>query len=154
MIWFWAEMALGMGTSEQMDIGDSNIKRFGTLFSKGKAEKVVEVSDVWKSKGSVRNSSIKQYNTHQRLFVPANNVERQPEDGCMKKIKLERSMKLRNEEFKNRSKYDIVTGTEQADAAWLDSFGKQVHQAGIKTAKTTRLNDAAVQDHWAKTLGI
>ena len=120
------EMALGMGTSEQMDVGETGIKRFGTLFSKGKPEKVVEVSDVWKSKGAVRNSSIKQYNTHQRLFVPADNVERKPEDGCMKKIKLERSLKLRNEEFKNRSKYDIVTGTDQGDANWLDSFGKQV----------------------------
>ena len=71
---------------------------------------MVEVSDVWKSKGAVRNSSIKAYNTHQRLFQPADNVERKPEDGCMKKIKIERSLKLRQEEFKNRSKYDLVTG--------------------------------------------
>ena len=42
----------------------------------------------------------------------------------MKKIKIERSMKLRNEEFKNRSKYDIVTGVEQMDRNWIDSFGK------------------------------
>ena len=53
-----------MGTSEQMDIGSNSIKRFGSLFSKGKPEKVVEVSDVWKSKGPVRNSSFKAYNTH------------------------------------------------------------------------------------------
>ena len=93
-----------------MDLGSPKIKRFGSLFSKGQAEKVVEVSDVWKSKGTVRNSTIKQFNTHQRLFVPADNVERKAEDGCMKKIKLERSLKLRNEEFKNRPKYDIVSG--------------------------------------------
>ena len=117
-------MSLGMGTSEQLDIGSPGIKRYGSLFSKGKAEKVVEVSDVWKSKGTVRNSNIKAYNTHQRLFVPADNVERKPEDGCMKKIKIERSMKLRAEEFKNRAKYDIVTGGEQADSAWIDAFGK------------------------------
>ena len=73
---------------------------------------MIEVSDTWKSKGAVRNSNIKQFNTHQRLFVPADNVERKPEDGCMKKIKLERSLKLRNEDFKGRSKYDIVTGAE------------------------------------------
>ena len=84
-----------MGTSEQMDMGSPTIKRFGSLFSKGKAEKVVEVSDVWKCKGQVRNSNIKTFNTHQRLFVPADNVERKPEDGCMKKIKIERSLKLR-----------------------------------------------------------
>ena len=53
-----------MGTSEQMDMGSPTIKRFGSLFSKGKAEKVVEVSDVWKSKGQVRNSNIKTFNTH------------------------------------------------------------------------------------------
>ena len=98
-----------MGTSEQMDVGSSTIKRFGSLFSKGAPEKLVEVADNWRSKGRVRNSSIKQFNTHQRIFLPANNLERQPEDGCMKKIKLERSLKLRNEEFKGRPKYDIVS---------------------------------------------
>lgn len=34
-------MSLGMGTSEQMDLGSPTIKRYGTLFSKGEAEKVV-----------------------------------------------------------------------------------------------------------------
>ena len=107
------------------------------------------MSDVWKSKGTVRNSNIKAYNTHQRLFVPADNVERQPEDGCMKKIKIERSLKLRQEEFKNRPKYDIVNGTDQGDAAWIDSFGKQAATSGIKTSKTQRINEGAMKDHWA-----
>ena len=53
-----------MGTSEQLDIGSQGIKRFGSLFSKGQPEKVVEVSDVWKSKGTVRNSAIKAFNSH------------------------------------------------------------------------------------------
>ena len=43
----------------------------------------------------------------------------------MNKIKIERSIKLRQEEFKNRSKYDIVTGCDQGDNVWIDSFGKQ-----------------------------
>ncbi len=72
----------------------------------------------------------------------------------MKKIKIERSMKLRNEEFKNRSKYDIVTGVNQADSAWIDSFGKQALQAGVKTAKTQRMGDNAIRNHWAKTLNM
>lgn len=143
-----------MGTSEQMDIGSPEIKRYGSLFSKGKAEKVVEVADVWKSKGAVRNSNIKQFNTHQRLFVPADNVDRKPEDGCMKKIKIERSMKLRQEDFKNRSKYDIVTGAEQSDTVWIDCFGKQAASSGLKTQKTQRINDDALKDHWAKKLSI
>lgn len=71
---------------------------------------MVEIADGWKSKGSVRNNPIKSFNTHERIFVPADNVERKPEDGCMAKIKLERSLKLRAEEFKGRSKYDIVSG--------------------------------------------
>ena len=119
-----------------MDLGSPHIKRFGSLYSKGQPEKVIEVSDVWKSKGSVRNSSIKQFNSHQRLFVPADNVDRKSEDGCMKKIKLERSLKLRNEEFKNRPKYDIVSGVAQQDSAWIQSFGKQARDAGHKTASS------------------
>lgn len=54
-----AEMALGMGTSEQMDLGSPGIKRYSSIYSKGQPEKVVEVSDSWKSKGPVRNNSIK-----------------------------------------------------------------------------------------------
>ncbi len=137
-----------------MDIGSEGIKRFGSLFSKGAPEKVIAVSDNWKSKGTVRNSSIKQFNTHQRLFVAADNVERAPEDGCMKKIKIERSLKLRNEDFKGRSKYDIVSGVQQADSAWVDSFGKQALQAGLKTANTQRMGDNQIRNHWAKTLNI
>lgn len=82
--------------------------------------------------------------------MPADNVERKPEDGCMKKIKIERSLKLRQEEFKNRSKYDIVTGMDQGDSIWVDSFGKQAAASGIRTAKTQRINDGAMKDHWAK----
>lgn len=78
-----------------MDVGSPTIKRNGSLFSKGEPEKVVAVADTWKSKGPVSNNSIKQFNTHTRLFVAANNVERKPEEGCMKKIKIERSVKLR-----------------------------------------------------------
>lgn len=51
-------------------------------------------------------------------------MERKAEDGCMKKIKIERCMKLRTEDFKNRGKYDIVSGRESPDTAWIDSFGK------------------------------
>ena len=75
--------------------------------------------------------------------MAADNVERKPEDGCMKKIKIERSLKLRQEEFKNRSKYDIVSGLDQGDSNWIDSFGKQVKQAGLTSAKTSRISEAA-----------
>lgn len=94
------------------------------MFSKGAPEKVVVLSDRWKAKGPVRNNSIKHYNTFARLFVPADNVKRKAEDGCMKKIKIERCMKLREEDFKNRGRYDIVSGKECPDTQWIGSFGK------------------------------
>ena len=72
----------------------------------------------------------------------------------MKKIKIERSLKLRQEEFKNRPKYDIVNGTDQGDAAWIDSFGKQAASSGIKTSKTQRINEGAMKDHWAAKLNM
>ena len=84
-----------MGTSQQLDIGSPDLKRFSSLHSKGHADKVVAMVETWKSKGQIRNSSVKKYNTHERLFVPADNVERKKEDGCMNKIKVERSIKLR-----------------------------------------------------------
>ena len=63
-------------------------------------------------------------------------------------------MKLRNEEFKNRSKYDIVTGTEQGDRNWIDSFGKQALTSGFKSAMTAKASDANIRDHWARTLNM
>ena len=41
----------------------------------------------------------------------------------MNKLKIERSIKLRQEEFKGRKQYDIVSGVEQKDDAWIGSFG-------------------------------
>lgn len=143
-----------MGTSEQMDIGSPEIKRFGSLFSKGNPDRLIEISDTWKSKGPVRNSVFRQYSTHERLFMPANNIDRKPEDGCMKKIKLERSLKLRAEEFKNRGKYDIVTGIEQGDNKWIGSFGRQAKDQGFKSSQTGRVSEQASKDHWAERLGI
>ena len=137
-----------------MDVGSPTIKRFSSLFSKGAPEKRIDVSDSWKTKGPVRNSSIKHFSTFTRLFVPANNVERKREDGCMKKIKIERCMKLRSEDFKNRPKYDIVSGREAPDSVWVDSFGKQARDFGVKTLNTQRISDETHKDHWAKQLNM
>lgn len=72
----------------------------------------------------------------------------------MKKIKLERSVKLRAEDFKNRGKYDIVTGVDQTDTKWLGSFGKQAKEQGYQTSLMGRLSDEASKDHWAERLGL
>ena len=112
----------------------------------------MSISGRWKAKGPVRNNSIKQFNTFQRLFVPADNVERKAEDGCMKKIKIERCIKLREEDFKNRGRYDLVSGKDCPDKIWIDSFGKQARDAGMKMSHSTKYNDGNMRNHWAKTL--
>ena len=43
-----------------------------------------------------------------RIYEPASNIERQPEDGCMKKILMERSLKLRREDLRSKT-YNIMT---------------------------------------------
>jgi len=47
-------------------------------------------------------------NTMRRIYEPASNIERQPEDGCMKKILMERSLKLRREDLRSKT-YNITT---------------------------------------------
>jgi hypothetical protein len=54
--------------------------------------------------------------------VPASNIERQPDDGCMKKIKIERSLKLRKEDFRNRT-FNVITNNIEPEKNWIDSFG-------------------------------
>lgn len=85
-------VSLGMGTSDQIDVSDPALKRTSTLHKAGAPDKVVEIADHWKSLGRVPDS-VK--DTHKRIFVPASNVNREKEEGCMNKIKIERSIKLR-----------------------------------------------------------
>ena len=54
--------------------------------------------------------------------MPASNVDRNEEDGCMKKIRIERSLKLRREDLRGRS-YNLVSNTEMPEEDWLSSFG-------------------------------
>ena len=128
------------------------MKRFSSLHSKGKADKMVQIAETWKSKSPVRNSNIKKFNTHERLFKPADNVERAKEDGCMNKIKIERSIKLRQEEFKKRSKYDIVNGCDQGDQIWISSFGKQAEAVKSPRERNFDQDGAKIRSHWARTL--
>lgn len=82
------------------------MKRSSSLHKAGAPDKVIELSDGWKSLGKVPEA---RKDTHQRIFVPASNVDRQKEEGCMNKIKIERSMKLRAEEQRGR-KFNPLTG--------------------------------------------
>lgn len=60
--------------------------------------------------------------TMQRLFVPASNVDRKKEDGCMNKIKIERAAKLDIEDKRNRS-FNILSGATIDKKVWLHSMG-------------------------------
>lgn len=73
----------------------------------------------------MRQSPFKSQSSHERIFVPASNVERAKEDGCMNKLKIERTMKLWNEDFKNRRNYDILSGATKPESLWVNSFGNQ-----------------------------
>lgn len=65
-------------------------------------------------------------NSFERLFQPVSNVDRKPEDGCMKKIKLERSLKLRKEDIRDRN-YNILSNNQRTETDWINSFGDQTN---------------------------
>ena len=56
-------------------------------------------------------------NTMRRIYEPASNIERQPEDGCMKKILIERSMKLRQEDLRTKNT-NVVTNNLEEEKTW------------------------------------
>ena len=148
-------LALGMGTSDQVGIGSNDAKRSTTLHSKGNLEKVVNIAENWKSKSPVKDSRFHSFSSHQRIFEPASNVNREKEDGCMNKIKIERSHKLRQEDFKGRKRFDIVSGAEQKDDVWIKSFGGQT-AGGSKTRTidvgrraTNLITHEDQKAHWA-----
>lgn len=45
----------------------------------------------------------------------------------MKKIKIERSLKLRQEDFRNRN-FNVITNNQEPENNWIDSFGGQKQQ--------------------------
>ena len=61
-------------------------------------------------------------NSKKRIYQPASNIERQPEDGCMKKILIERSLKLRREDLRSKT-FNICSNGEENENNWLNSFG-------------------------------
>jgi hypothetical protein len=84
-----------------MPVSSEANKRTKSLLQ-NKPETVVDISDKWRKKAMVHGSQA-ELDTHKRIYVPASNIERVPEDGCMKKIKIERSLKLRREDFRNKT---------------------------------------------------
>ena len=68
--------------------------------------------------------SVSSLDTFKRIYSPASNVNREPEDGCMKKIKIELSLKLRKEDLISK-KTNIVTNNQEIEENCLGSFGDQ-----------------------------
>ena len=140
-----------MGTSEQLPIGSEFIKRSASLHSKGVPDRVVALAEQWKSKNTVKDSRIKGFNSFQRLFEPADNVERKAEDGCMKKIKIERSLKLNQEDKRDHAHFDIISGKTNSDQTWIKAFGQQAKEAKlVEKPKIVSLDD--MKNHWSETL--
>lgn len=84
-------------------------------------EKVVDLDESWKFKHVV-NGSQSELDNYQRIFVPASNIDRNEEDGCMKKIKMERSLKLRQEDLRDQT-YNVLTNNQLQENNWLGCFG-------------------------------
>jgi len=101
------------------------MKRTTSLLQKS-PEKILDIGDKWDKKRYVENSSRK-LDTYSRIYVPASNVSRQPDEGCMKKIKIERSLKLRKEDFRSKT-FNPVTNTGCDESNWINSFAGQKEQ--------------------------
>ena len=96
------------------------MKRSTSLHNKT-PEVIVDIADKWKRK-AMPSKANDENRTFKRIFVAASNIERNAEDGCMKKIKIERSLKLRQEDTRGRST-DLISNTISQENSWLNSFG-------------------------------
>ena len=96
------------------------MKRSTSLHNKT-PEVIVDIADKWKRK-AMPSKTNDENSTFKRIFVAASNIERNAEDGCMKKIKIERSLKLRQEDTRGRST-DLISNTISQENSWLNSFG-------------------------------
>jgi hypothetical protein len=115
-----------------MPIGSDTQKRKTSLLQ-AKPETVVDISDKWRNKKIISENPLCSINTYERLYVPASNIERKPEDGCMKKILIERSLKLRREDFRSKN-YNVITNNVEQEGDWMNSFSNQKDEVLPKVA--------------------
>lgn len=103
-------MKIGFGTSSQLAISSDHLKR-NTSLLQTQPETVVDIHETWKNKMNVPDSQ-SSLDTYKRIYVPASNINRTPEDGCMKKILIERSMKLRQEDLRQKQT-NVITNNQE-----------------------------------------
>ena len=108
-----------------MPISSDTQKRTKSLLQ-SKPEQIIDLADKWNRKHTVKGSQA-ELNTKARIFEPASNVERQAEEGCMKKIKIERSLKLRQEDIRSRT-FNILSNKSENEDNWLGCYGQQKEQ--------------------------
>jgi len=129
------------------------LKRSSSLHKHGVPDKVIELADGWKTLGKIPDA---RKDTHQRIFVPASNVHREKEEGCMNKIKIERSLKLRAEEQRGR-KFNPLTGAVDKEE-WKSAYGDQQtsHYAGVQRSVSTNpinpITHNEMKVHWKQAL--
>ncbi len=59
--------------------------------------------------------------------MPASNVDRKKEEGCMPKLKIERAEKLFNEDVRGKT-YNILSGAVVDKKVWVNAMGAQAER--------------------------
>ena len=90
-----------------MSIGSNAFKRTASLYAQI-PERLIDIHETWKKRHPVPGSQ-SSLDTHKRQVVPASNTNREPEDGCMKKVRIERALKQRKEDCRERD-FNIIGG--------------------------------------------
>lgn len=111
-----------MGTSEQLPVSSVDYKRVTSLHKEGKKDPVIILDSKWKSKAQVQPALCppRLQTTKERLFMPPSAVvSRAPtkEDGCMPKVKIERTLKLDQEDRRQKS-FNIISGVTVESKQW------------------------------------
>lgn len=105
-----------MGTSFQQEVGSDPYKRTNASIQHDRPEIVVDIRGNWKQKG--RSSCVSSHleNSHTKIFEHGQSFTRVTEDGCPKAVKVERTLKLREEDNRARP-FNILTNTKH-DESW------------------------------------
>jgi hypothetical protein len=87
---------------------------------------VVVLHKDWKQKQQVDPTCNppRMESTQSRIFVAASNVDRKKQEGCMNKIKIERTAKLVQEDHRHNS-YNILSGAILDNRVWANAMGSQ-----------------------------
>jgi hypothetical protein len=119
-------ISLGHGTSTQQEHSSPTYKRNETLHHQGKCDTVVDIRKDWKTKHVVpcEFNPPRTETTKARIFEAASNVDRKKQEGCMNKIKIERTDKLVKEDTRSRG-FNPLTGATLDAKVWQNAMGDQ-----------------------------